>query len=472
MGQEIADSRFTADDFACFNEHLQRETRLLESWFRDGVFCDQGGVGGFELEVCLVGQDGRPAPVNVSVLDALDDPLIVPELARFNLELNGEPVVLQDDALTRLHRILQQVWGKCAQAAEDEQAHLMMVGILPSARESDFSLKNMSPLKRYRALDEQLYELRGGEPLAIDIEGRERLEFVHDDVMLESATTSFQIHLKVSAVQAVRFFNAAKIVSAPMVAIGANSPYLFGADLWDETRIPLFEQSVRVGASDLTKRVSFGIRYLRETMMECFQANLDRYPVLLPRCMDLPDERMAHVSLHNGTIWRWNRPLIGFDATGQPHLRVEHRVLPAGPSTIDSIANMAFFLGLIHTLVNDPIAPESLLGFQQAKENFYAAARDGLDAEIQWLNGGLISIRELCRDHLMPQAAAGLKMIGLDRGDAEGWLEIIRHRLETGQTGAVWQRRWVKRHGHDMVALVQAYLDRQNSGLPVSQWAL
>ena len=472
MGQEIADSRFSAEDFDCFSERLKRETRLLESWFRDCTFCEEGHAGGFELETWLVGRDGLPAPVNEAVLDTLKDPLVVPELARFNLELNGQPVPLQGDALSRLHLSLKQVWERCAQAAELQGARLMMVGILPSAREGDFTLGNMSPLQRYHALDEQLYELRGGHPLEIDIEGSERLRFVHDDVMLESATTSFQIHLKVNASHAVRFYNAAKIVSAPMVAVAANSPYLFGADLWDETRIPLFEQAVRVGASDLTKRVSFGIRYLRETMMECFQANLERYPVLLPRCMEVPDQQLAHLRLHNGTIWRWNRPLIGFSESGQPHLRIEHRVLPAGPSMVDAIANMALFFGLVYALANQPEPPESRLEFVQARENFYRAAREGLQARLQWLDGKTVTARELCLEVLLPQARTGLERMGLDRHDADGWLSIIRHRLESGQTGAVWQRAWVRQHGRGMPALVEAYLQRQNSGAPVHQWTL
>jgi hypothetical protein len=66
------------------------------------------------------------------------------------------------------------------------------------------------------------------------------------------------------------------------------------------------------------------VRYARESILECFEANRTRYPVLLPAVMDEPPESLAHLRLHNGTIWRWNRPLIGFDEQG-------HRI--AGSST-------------------------------------------------------------------------------------------------------------------------------------------
>ena len=274
---------------------------------------------------------------------------------QFNVELNVDPQALNDKALSRLHQGLQQTWDDCQRVAAGLHARLVMTGILPSVSQQDLTLANMSELKRYRALNEQVLRLREGKPLMLDIHGREHLNLSHQDVMLESAATSLQLHLKVAVEDAVRYYNAAQIVSAPLVAASGNSPFLFGRQLWDETRIPLFEQSVEVGgfagaSRGPVRRVSFGTGYAKESLFECFVENEQHFPVLLPIQFDEPGREMRHLRLHNGTIWRWNRPLVGYDDDGTPHLRIEHRVLPAGPTVIDSIASAAFFYGLVHAL--------------------------------------------------------------------------------------------------------------------------
>lgn len=470
MGQEIADSRFTQEDFDEFQERLRAETRLLETWFADGAFSENGGMGGFEMEAWLLNQQTQPAAINQTFLKRLENPLVMCELATFNVELNSTPVHLQGDALSRLAQELESTWVDCNRVAEELGAHLLMVGILPTLTRDRLNLDYMSPLQRYQALNDQVLKLRGGRPIELNIRGREQLQLLHEDVMLESAATSFQIHLKVGPREAGRFFNVSKLLSAPMVAACANSPYLFGRDLWEETRIPLFEQSVAVGGSDLTKRVSFGVRYVQESILECFQANLARYPVLLPHLMDEPPERMAHLRLHNGTIWRWNRPLIGFDDNGTPHFRIEHRVVPAGPSVQDSIANAALYYGMVKALVDDPDTVERRLLFERVRGNFYAAARDGLAADIQWLDRDRVNLRELLLERLLPLAHRGLSAMGVDRDEADHWLGLIRARLLSGQTGAAWQRRWVQSHGRDMTAMTRCYLDHQAKGKPIHEW--
>jgi hypothetical protein len=250
MGQEITHSHFVQRDFDRFDEHLRRETRHLRSWFEQDVFSNEGNVGGFELEAWLVHREGRPASIIEPFLDRLKNPLVVPELATFNVELNGLPEPLSGDALSRLDRGLTGTWKECNRVAQALDARLVMVGMLPTLLRSDLTLANMSPMQRYRALNEQILRLRAGRPLDLSIIGHDVLELQHDDVMLESAATSFQIHLKVTPGQAPRIYNAAKILSAPMVGIAANSPFLFGRDLWAETRIPLFEQAVAVGGSE------------------------------------------------------------------------------------------------------------------------------------------------------------------------------------------------------------------------------
>lgn len=470
MGQEISDSHFQPEDFEAFRLRLQQETRLLEQWLEDGLFSEDGPVAGFELEAWLVDAKARPAPLNQELLELLNDPLVVPELAKFNLEFNGTPQPLTGCAFSSLADELQLTWDRCNKLAHQLDTRLAMIGILPTVLQSDLSLRNMSYMRRYYALDEQLSTLRDGTLVQVDIDGRDHLQFKHKDVMLESATTSFQIHLKVNADQAGRFYNVAKIVSAVLVGVSANSPYLFGSELWEETRVPLFEQAVPIIGDERAKRVTLGTRYV-DSILDCFITNLESYPVLLPQIMGESD-LIPHLRLHNGTIWRWNRPLIGFDQKGQPHIRIEHRVVPAGPSVADSIANAAFFIGLVHSLATQTVAPEQRLPFAQARDNFYRAARAGLAAEIDWFDGYKGSLRELIQHQLLALAAQGLDQLNIDHTESQHWLGIISKRVASGQNGASWQRTWVRRHDRDMAALTESYLEQQETRRPVHEWTL
>jgi hypothetical protein len=290
--------------------------------------------------------------------------------------------------------------------------------------------------------------------------------------MLEAATTSFQVHLQAPADEAVRYFNAAQILSAPMVALAANSPFLFEKCLWEETRIPLFEQAVDVGDNALPerRRVTFGSGYLQHSAIECYRENLTRYPVLLPIQFDAGPQELRHLRLHNGTIWRWNRMLIGFNAAGTPHLRVEHRVMSAGPTIVDMIANAAVFLGASRFLAGLRAPPEADLPFLTARENFYRAAREGLDAPIVWLDGSEVGLRTLLADEIFPMAREGLKLLGADEEDIERYLDVARARVRTGFNGAAWQRAHVERYGRDFFRLTADYLERQRSAMPVHEW--
>ncbi|EXJ13289.1 glutamate--cysteine ligase family protein [Imhoffiella purpurea] len=472
MGQNIAASSFTERDFIEFSARLRQETRLLQRWFAESVFeCDDTTIG-FEAEAWLTGSDRGPSPKVEEMLESLADPLIVPELATFNIEFNGTPMALESDAFSRLAEELSATLERANRAAQDSDARVAMIGILPTLRPEHLRLEFMTPRERYRALNEQVFALRHGRPLRLLIEGRDRLDLEWDDVMLEAAATSFQVHLKVAPSEAARAYNAAKILSGPMVAIAANSPFLFGRELWQETRIPLFEQAVSVGGAVLQERVNFGFRYARSSILETFQSNIDRYPVLLPQLMDEPTERLTHLRLHNGTIWRWNRPLIGFDDAGRPHLRIEHRVMPSGPSIPDVIANMALYIGAIGTLIREDPPPESRLMFLHAQKGFYDCAREGLDASIPWFGSVDLPVERILAEDLIPRARTGLAEQGIDAAEIAHWIGIVERRLETRQTGAAWQCAWVQRHGPDMAELIGAYLDRQSGGRPVHEWNL
>ena len=412
-----------------------------------------------------------PNPVNVQFLEKLENPLVVPELSLFNIELNVHPQVLQGRALGNFRKDLRSTWKQCRNVAREMKADLMTIGIHPAITEDQLNLENMSSSPRYKALNEQVLALRKGVPLYLHIFGRELYDTVHYDVMLEAATTSFQIHIQVRQEKAVRAYNAALVASAPLVAVSANSPYVFGHDLWDESRIPVFEQSVD-DANKISKRVTFGDDYLRGSMFRCFQDNIDKFPVLLPLNDDCQPEELSHLRLHNGTIWRWNRPLIGFEKDGTPHLRIENRVVPSGPTIDDMIANAAFFWGIVRTLTDHPDAPENLLPFATARKNFYEAAFNSLDSSLVWLDGATHPVKKILLEELIPMAMDGLLYLEMEESDCRYFLDIIKNRVLSGQNGAAWQRAWIHKYGKDFVALSKAYLEQQQTGKPVHEWSV
>ncbi len=470
MGREIPYQSFESADFYQFGEHLERETRNLARLFADGSFSAAHPVGGFELEAWLVDSSGKPVARNAEFLEHVNHPDVVPELSRFNIEINVQPQSLRTDALHQLHLRLQDHWERCQRAARDLDLELMSIGIHPGLQDSQLNLANMSPNERYWVLNEQVLAMRNSRPITLDLRGRQHLQSVHHDVMLEAATTSFQVHLQIPQDLAVRCFNAAQIVSAPLVAVSANSPYLFGADLWDESRVPLFEQAVDLGGMG-ERRVSLGERYLQQSLLECFEENVRRFPPLIPMDLTEDHEPLPHLSLHNGTIWRWNRPIVGFDAAGKSHLRIENRVLPSGPTILDMIANAAFFWGLTLALARSDIDFEKALPFRQVHENFYAAARIGMDSELSWFNQTRMNAAELVQN-LLPLAEQGLQALELSPTDIARYLGIIENRSSRRQNGASWQRQWVQQHGADMLALSRAYLACQRTGRPVHEWPL
>ena len=470
MGDEIAQTEFSAETFERFRERVDLETTLLQQWITDGGLHSDKPTVGSELEAWLVDDEGSPAPRNSELLSSLENEMVVPELAKFNVELNTEPLNLSPGFLETMHANLWQLWQDCEHAANQQGNQMVMIGILPTVKQVDLCMANQSAMKRYRALNDQIFRLRSGDPLHLDIKGREHLKTEHHDVMLEAAATSFQIHYKVDIDMAVRAYNASRILSGPLVAMAANSPYLFGHDLWDESRIPLFEQSVLVGGSSYANRVSFGIRHASNSIMECFEANRVRFPALLPQLMDVAPEKLAHLRLHNGTIWRWNRPLIGFNEDGQPHLRIEQRVAAAGPSMQDMVANAAFYFGALTALLADPEPIEQHIPNRVAARNFYQSAQYGLNAKVNWRSQRTSTVSDLIEQVLLPLAKKGLMSIDYPEVDVDQWLSIIQQRVHSGRNGAWWQRQWVARHGRDFNALVLAYRELQAQDVPVHSW--
>lgn len=473
MGQEISLSQFEQSDFTLFYQKLKQETKLLKQMIEQKACSNLAPVAGFELEAWILDKNLQPSPINESFLSTLNNPLAFEELSKFNIELNSTPTPIAGNVFSRILSQLQQNWDAAYHHAESLNSHLLMIGTLPTLKQSDLSLANMSDLNRYRALNKQILQSRG-KPIHLDISGNEHLKMDHDDVMLESATTSLQIHIQLPLEIAHHFYNASIVASAPMVALCANSPFLFGKDLWHESRIPLFEQAIETGgyngvAHGPLKRVSFGTDYARKSIFECFAENLEHFPVLLPANLGSTAEAFEHLKLHNGTIWRWNRPLVGFDEDGTPHIRIEHRTPAAGPTTIDTIANAAFFYGISKSLCDEFKDKKLALPFSQAKDNFYQAARYGLDSHIIWLDGKKQRIQSLLRTELIPRAVLGLRSLGVSHCDTEDFLDIILQRINTKQNGTQWQRQFIQRE-KDFKLMTQCYLKNQQSGKTVSEW--
>jgi hypothetical protein len=422
----------------------------------------------------LLDRNFYPVAENETFLERLDHPLVVPELSRFNVELNVTPQRLAGHGLRMMEDELAATWRRCLDVAHDLESTMIMIGTLPTVRRQDLNLGNISKRNRYYALNEQVLKVRGGRPLRLEISGRDRLDLTQLDVMMEAAATSFQLHLQTPATEIARYYNASMILSAPLLALASNSPFLFGKSLWNETRIPLFEQAVDTGDArhPELRRVTFGSGFIEDDPIAYFRENVEQYPILLPMRFEDGGERLRHLRLHNGTIWRWNRLLVGFDEADTPSLRVEHRVMPAGPTIVDMVANAAVYFGAACFLAELHVAPETDISFATAQENFYRAARDGLDARLIWLDGSEVSAKDLLTDEIVDMARQGLIQLGVDRDDAQLYLDLVRTRIRTGQNGTAWQRAHAEKYGNDFFRLTADYLAHQRSEMPVHEWSV
>ena len=477
MGEEIQYSHFNKTDYEQFVSRLKEETALVKDWFDHYQFSSSPLIAGYELEAWLIDQSGKPAAINETFLNRANNALLSPELARFNVELNVEPELLSNKVLSSFEHKLDELWRHCTVTAESLDSHFLGIGILPTLQDSELTIENISLMDRYKALNEQVLRQRKGAGIELNINGDEHLQVTHKDVMLEAAATSLQIHIQVPQDLAARYYNASVLLSAPMVAVSANSPCLFGRRLWQETRIPVFEQAVNTGgyggaAFGPVHRVSFGTDYIRDSLYECFQENLDHFPVLLPVHYQADINEIKYMRLHNGTIWRWNRPLIGFDEDQTPHLRIEHRVCASAPSTIDNIANIAFYYGLVHYYATLDEPPENSMPFADAKDNFYRAAQLGLKHKTRWLGNETDSLKNIVLDKLLDEAETGLYKLGISQEDSQRYLSVIEQRVEKNKTGSQWQLEFLNAHQDDSALLTLNYLKRQKLGLPVHEWDL
>lgn len=489
VGEDVASRTFTREDRQRYRDKVHRCLDVFARMLAESLFDFDRPLTGMEVELNLVDPDGRPALRNQEVLDHIDDPSFVQELGRFNLEINIPPKSLDGDGATQYEREVRTELNKAEALANEVDARLVMIGILPTLADEHMQPDSLSNNPRYSLLDEQLLLARG-EDLQIDIRGPETLSVFSDSIIPEAACTSVQFHLQVSPDEFAQYWNAAQCLSSVQVALGANSPYFLGRHLWNETRIALFQQATdtrpaELQAQGVRPRVWFGERWIT-SVFDLFEENLRYFPALLPivddedpvAVLDAGGTPSLHeLRLHNGTIWRWNRPV--YDITqGRPHLRVENRVLPAGPTVTDILANGAFYFGALRSLALADRPVWSQMSFQAAEENFTDAAMMGIDAQVFWPGLGPVAVTELTLRRLLPLAHQGLQEWGVDDDIRERLLGIIEGRCLSGRNGATWQVdavRAFEARGADRAEalrlMTQEYVERMHSNIPVHEWA-
>lgn len=468
--------------------NLLDDLRALERMLEDGWIEANLRRVGAEQEMFLVGPGFRPASIATDVLDVIDDRHFTTELARFNLEANLDPLVFEGDCLSKMEAQLVELVAKARDTAQKCGGDIALCGILPTLRKSDLGLDNMAPVPRYFALNRAMTKLRRGS-YDFQIKGIDELIVKHDSVMLESCNTSFQVHFQVAAHEFARLYNIAQAVAGPVLSACTNSPLLFGRRLWRETRIALFQQAVDTRSSshelrERRPRVSFGREWVRKSVTELFQEDIARFKILLGG--DYDEDPFAEIragrapklkalSLHNGTVYRWNRPCYGI-TNGKPHLRIENRYLPSGPSIIDEVANAALWFGLVSALARDIDDVTEHLDFEDALSNFTAAARNGLSSEFTWLDGEETPARDLLCKKLLPMARSGLERGNIDGNDIDRYLGVIDKRVRSKQTGAQWFHESLSEmkgrgtEGERMSALTASMVRQQKEGRPVSEW--
>ncbi|HEX7331696.1 MAG TPA: CBS domain-containing protein [Pyrinomonadaceae bacterium] len=471
-----------------FMKALLEDLRALAFMLADGRF--ESGVKrmGAEQEMFLIDRYLRPAPVSLEVLKHANDPRLTTEIARFNLEANLTPQKLEHNCFSRMEQELVELIALARSSAETQGADVLLSGILPTLQKSDLTLDNLTPVPRYHELNQGVIRLRGG-PLSIHIKGLDELHLTHDNIMMESCNTSFQVHFQSNAREFVNHYNIAQAITAPVLAVAVNSPLLFGQRLWQETRVALFQHSTDERsrpqlARNQPTRVNFGDRWLEHSVVELFHDQITRFrPIMIAQADENPFAVLARgetpslsaLRLHNGTVWRWNRACYGV-TEGMPHLRIENRALPSGPTIVDEIANAAFFTGLMLALPQAYGEIARRMVFDDAKLNFFRAARHGLDAQFQWIDGQSHSASELILGELLPLARRGLSSSEVASEDIDKYLGIIEERALSRQTGARWIMNSLSASGASAAKdatrrrLTALILANQKQGSPVHRW--
>jgi CBS domain-containing protein/gamma-glutamyl:cysteine ligase YbdK (ATP-grasp superfamily) len=490
MGEHNVEQEVDERKLHEFMQALLADLRALAFMLEDGRI--ETGVRriGAEQEMFLLDRSLRPAPLALEILESAGDARLTTEIARFNLEANLTPLELTGRCFHLMHEELKEVLAKARSAGEQFGADVLLAGILPTLRVSDLTLANLTPMPRYQVLNRSLTQLRGA-PFSIHIKGLDELQLTHDNLMMESCNTSFQVHFQVNPSEFAVTYNIAQAITAPVLAGAVNSPLLFGHRLWQETRLALFQHSADARsrtqlARSHPTRVGFGEQWLKHSVIELLHDQIGRFrPIMITRPDEDPMQVLARgeipllsaLRMHNGTVWPWNRACYGVN-NGVAHLRIENRALPAGPTTIDEIANAAFFAGLMLSLPSEYGDISKRMSFDDAKANFFSAARHGLNAQFNWIGGKNYSASALILDNLLSLARQGLESAGVDTSDIDKYLGVIDKRVQSGQTGAQWMLKSLaaaKGPGpRDACyrALTSTMRQQQEEGKPVHTWPI
>lgn len=465
------------------------ERMLEEEWFED----DNIKIGA-EQEICLVDDHGKPAPVALDVLKKLEKHSnnFTSELALFNIEANLDPLPFTGTCFSDLEKDILRLTGLLDGILKEMDTQYILTGILPTIRKFDLVMENLTPYERYYALMEALQNLRGGANYELKLEGIDELNISHDSAIVEACNTSFQVHLQTKPSEFISKYNVAQAISAPVLALASNSPMLFGKRLWSETRIALFRQSIdtRLASEHMRERsprVTFGNSWLEGSILNLYKEDIMRFRVLLmtdtqPDALKKVEQGIVPsldaLNIHNSTVYRWNRPCFGMSQDKKPHLRIENRLFPSGPTVVDEVANSAFWIGLMNGFEDQYKDVTKVMDFDDAKNNFLRAARNGLGVDFTWMNGKKISDVELIKKELLPMARHGLAKAGVNKEDISKYLDIIEERNENRQTGTNWMlnsfSKLIKNYGKEEVttALTLGTINKQKANIPISQWSL
>ncbi|MBL6875631.1 MAG: CBS domain-containing protein [Chitinophagales bacterium] len=491
MGAPKVKATSTAKQLQAFEKHLLNDLHALNKMLKEGMFeIDKTRIGA-EQEFCLVDKHYKPAGKNIEMMNLLEgNPLFTTELARFNMEINASPQIFSKNCLSIMEKEILDNLDAAHQAADSLGIKVILTGILPTLRKFDFSMHNLTPYERYYALCESINKLRG-KNYDLNISGIDELFSEHDSPLIEAANTGFQVHLQIKPDEFVDMYNISQAITAPVLASATNSPILFGKRLWKETRIALFSQSVdtrnhKEHAREMSPRVTFGDHWLEKSILEIYKEDIVKYRVLLNTEINenvfekletgtAPD--LMALKVHNSTVYRWNRACYGI-SEGKAHLRIENRVLPAGPTVKDEMANAAFWLGLmvgVHDKYGDIT---QRMDFDVAKNNFLKASVHGLDTKLFWLDNKSYAASDLILHELLPLAKAGLKKQKVNNAEIEEYLGIIEARVQKVRTGSYWQlksfNKLIKSATKEEVlaAITASTIQNQKHNIPVHNWKL
>jgi hypothetical protein len=489
VGQQVAAKTFSREDRQRYRRKVRACLDVFARMLSEARFHPERRSFGLEVELNLTDDAGEPALINAAALEAIADPSFQTELGQFNVEINVEPRLLEGTVFTELEGDARASLNNAEERSRTVGAHMMIIGILPTLGAEHLHAETFSANPRYALLNEQIFAARG-EDLEIVIGGVERLSTHADTIAPEAACTSVQLHQQVDPDAFAGYWNAAQAIAGVQVAIAANSPFFCGKELWRETRIALFEQATdtrpeELKAQGVRPRVWFGERWIT-SIFDLFEENVQYFGALLPVCDDEDPvatlergdvPQLSELRLHNGTIYRWNRPI--YDVVGdQPHLRVENRVLPAGPTVVDILANAAFYYGLLRVIADDERPVWSQMSFSAAEENFHAGARDGIEARLYWPGIGEVPAAELVLRRLLALAREGLSRWGVDSKDADRLLGIIERRCVLLRNGASWQSEVFHKLYDDkgsqrpeaLRQMTRRYREHMHSNVPVHEW--